>query len=167
MSTSENCHNWLFNVDVHARGWHSSQHLSGAKWASIKMKLNIPKAPSSLKVSEPCWRFSLSVLNTVIASSVWVDMIVLYLHTSWQLENKVLRTEITELTQSNDFWSESRQETVDKRALADPWSVFKGAAGTSADKVGILANLGRWLCKNQQPMDWNVLPLSEKRVFSH
>lgn len=30
-------------------------------------------------------------------------MIVLYLHISWQLEKKVLPTEITELTQSNDF----------------------------------------------------------------
>lgn len=60
------------------------------------------------------------VEHRVIASFAWVDMIVLYLHTSWQLENKVLHTEITELALSNDFWSESRQETVDKRALVDP-----------------------------------------------
>lgn len=142
MSTSENCHNWLHNVDVHAHAWHSSQHLSGGKWSSIKMKLNIPK-PSF--VSEGFWAklaFQLKFVEPrVIASFAWVDMIVLYLHTSWQLENKVLRTEITELTQSNDFWSESRQETVDKRALLDPRSVFKGAAGTSADNVVYFSKL--------------------------
>lgn len=65
------------------------------------MKLNIPKPLLSLKVSEP---FQLKcVEHRVIASFGRVDMIVLYLHTSWQLENKVLRTEITDLTQSNDF----------------------------------------------------------------
>lgn len=43
------------------------------------------------------------VEHRVIARRARVDMIVLYLHTSWQLENKVLRPEIMELTQSNDF----------------------------------------------------------------
>lgn len=43
------------------------------------------------------------VEQRVIAGAVEVDMIVLYLHKCWQLENKVLRMEITPWTHSNDF----------------------------------------------------------------
>lgn len=55
-------------------------------------------------MSEPALPVQLKcVEQRVIASSVEVDMTVLYLHKGWQLENKVLHMEITALTYSNDF----------------------------------------------------------------
>lgn len=106
-------------MDDHTHTTDSSQLLSGGKWFSIKLKLK--KAPPSLLVSEQLLQVQHKhIEQRVIASGVEVDMIVLYLHKGWQLENKVLHMEITALTHSNDFWSGSRQETVDKGVLVDP-----------------------------------------------
>lgn len=91
-------------MDVHAHTAVSSQFLSGGKWFNIKLKLDITKGSSFFLVSEPVLPGQLKcVEQRVIASIVEADMIVLYLHKCWQLENKVLPIEITAWTHSNDF----------------------------------------------------------------
>lgn len=91
-------------MDIHAPTADSSQLLNGGKWFSIKLKLKITKGPPSVSASEPAWPGQLKcVEQRVIAAGVEVDMIVLYLHKCWQLENKVFGAGITAWTHSNDF----------------------------------------------------------------